>query len=473
MRDFPENKIFLSFFLLIIVVGNGLLNYSLSNLCITIPQIIIVFFFIARNDISSATFWHFIFIILSYTYYDLGGLHEGEELISYNYAKLRVLSIPISFVVSCIILLICYSKNDKNYVTRKDTDFYHLFLMIKTFLFLGVGFGLFGLALGKYYIKGFIQYGSYGLILFINALILLKLFNSDLKDRFYDIIPLLLSICLLVKFVFIFSASEISDSTSFVYYSVLFLPLVFYVRRYVWPICFFALYVIMQAYVSSGKEIIDIIIILVCVIILSFNKKISKIFPTRCAFVRGIIFVFFIISPIVLVVLTNLSSSATNLSYKIHQVQTLFAFSSQKISLLSVDGSPYIRIASIANILHEGLINPLFLLFGHGYGGYYTDSLTLLSNINLNLSAFAEDAIVSGHFYTGHDTIVVVPFLHGLFGFGYILYVAFLFLKKASENYLKFAAIPFLLLVFYFDTLLGISGLVLLYASEHKVRNLV
>ena len=130
--------------------------------------------------------------------------------------------------------------------------------------------------------------------------------------------------------------------------------------------------------------------------------------------------------------------------------------------------SPYIRFASLYNILHEGLSNPLTLLFGNGYGGYFQDGLGLFNGIDLSNGAWGDECIRTGRFTSGHDMMVTVPLFNGLIGVYLIGKIAILYFKRMKFNYLSSAVFFWILLKFYFNTIVAVIGLFLLFASEYK-----
>ena len=63
-----------------------------------------------------------------------------------------------------------------------------------------------------------------------------------------------------------------------------------------------------------------------------------------------------------------------------------------------VSNSPkYTRIAEIANFYYNNRNNIFHLLFGNGYGGYFTDELGLLNGLDLR-GGWSEDVIRTGRF---------------------------------------------------------------------------
>ena len=93
---------------------------------------------------------------------------------------------------------------------------------------------------------------------------------------------------------------------------------------------------------------------------------------------------------------------------KLDEFMSLFKIFDKSSDFLAegVSSSPYIRIAEVLNILDNGLKNPLALMMGNGYGGFYSDSLGLFDRLDLfNAGAFNEADILTGKFTTAHSSI--------------------------------------------------------------------
>lgn len=148
---------------------------------------------------------------------------------------------------------------------------------------------------------------------------------------------------------------------------------------------------------------------------------------------------------------------------KFHQLTSIFSG-----SLDTIDESPYIRVATTLNILDNYSSHPLRFIFGMGYGGYFTDSLSLFGGLDLTTGGWAEEVVKSGHFNMGHDTFASVPLFNGFIGLFLLFKIVYIYVKRIRYNMCAFAAIPWLFLTFYFNTQLAISGIILLYASEYR-----
>lgn len=454
----------------LLLIG-GLTNTTPLNLVLTVPQITIILFFLVTNKLESAVFYHFLFLICSYTYYgSFEGISENLTIVSYNYAKLKIWG-PIGYSQILSLALLIFiglkykTKSDRNCLFQK---FYRLLIM---FMITGFGIGLLGIALSDYFIEGMINYGSYILILFINASILLMMRGTTLRYRFLRTITPLLVLSPITTFIIHKIYPNMYDYTGISVYVMLLLPAMLFERKnniYRLIGLIFWLYNAVYIY-SSGKMILSFLIFLIVTFTLTMRKEIKKRFYIRAHFIRMAVIVLLLTLPIMITIVTGFiekNEISSNIIYKIVQVKTLLKYLIGGSNIESVSSSPYIRITSLINILYEGLKNPLTLLFGKGYGGYFTDNFNFFSGLNLYNGAFSNKSIILGKFYTGHDTLVTVPMLNGILGLYLILKLVVRCLNYSRNNYIILSAIQFLLLIFYFDTLIGITGVLLLFVGS-------
>lgn len=462
------------FFISIILLINGITNTTLTNLVVTIPQFCIILFYVITGKINNAVFWHFIFFVTSYTYHgDMYGYSDELEIISYNYAKLKFLG-PISYshIISLLLLVIVNHKNKPR--SNKIGLFHDFYKLLILFIVTGFGIGLIGMAFSNYYIEGFVIYGSYILILFIHANILIKMIDTPLRKEFSEIIIPILAFAPIVSFLIRQIYPEMIDSTAISLFSVLLLPALLFQKKGTWLNITGLLFLVlnMVEFRTSGKQILFLLIIVTLTFLLSFSKSVKRYFPYRAKLIRVVMFSFIVTIPTIVVIMSQTYGGSAYIVSKTHQVQTLLNFISFKGGLETIAESPYVRVTSLINILYEGLQNPVKLLFGKGYGGYFEDYFNYFSHINLYQNAFSDKSIASGHFYTGHDTMVTVPMFNGLIGLFLLLRFVWKSIKFSKNNFLILSSVPFLLLTFYFDTLIGVTGVVLLYIGSLNLRNI-
>lgn len=456
--------------LFVILLVNGITNVTSANLFLTVPQLCIVFFYIITGKIERAVILHFIFYITSYTYFgDFYGYTYNIQLISYSYAKLKFIG-PISYSYIIALLLLVNTVTNKEKI-NKDELFYKFYKLLILFMVTGFGMGLIGMAFGKYYIEGIIGYGSYIIILFIHAVILLKMSNTSIREELYNIIIPLLAISPLVNFIIHQIYPYMMDTSVISLFSILLLPALLFQKKRIWINLiglFFLAYNILQ-FKTSGKEIIFILIITLITFFLSFIKKIKNDHPVRARVIRIMILLFIVTIPTIVFVIINSYGGDTLVVAKINQVISLFNFALFKGNVDTIAPSPYVRITSLINIIYEGVRNPITLLFGKGYGGYFQDHFNYFANLDLSRGGFQDKALLYGDYYTGHDTLVTVPMFNGLIGLFFLLKFVWQCIKFSKNNFIILSAILFLFLVFYYNTLIGIFGVLLLFVGSSKI----
>ena len=457
-------------FLFLIILLNGLTNVTILNTLISVPQFAIVLYFILTNKIERAVFWHFIFFITSYSYY--GNAIETEaltNLTSYNYAKLKLIG-PFGF--SHIISILLFTKVLLRKSTNKrksEQPFYQFYKLVSYLLITGFVIGLMGFTFDHYYLKGLLQYGSYIIIIYIHTYILHKINNNTLrKDLLETVIPLLVlfPICtFLLKLI----NPELEGGTSAGFYSMLLIPALLFNKKILFVTIglFFVIYNSIF-FSTSGKSLLMLVLFIFFTFLLTYNKNIKALFPNRAKIFRILCTIFFLLIPTIILYITNQFGGSAIISSKMWQVKTLMEFIFLGEGLQLIANSPYIRITSLINVLYEGLSNPIILLFGNGYGGYFNDHFNYFSGIDLSKGAFSDIEIMSGDYYSGHDTIVTVPMLNGIIGFYFLFRVLIKYLKLSRKNYIALSAIPFLMLSFYYDTIIGVTGVLLLFVSTHS-----
>lgn len=455
-------------FVSIIILLNGLTNTTALNLLVSVPQLAIVLYYVLSNKIEKAIFWHFIFFITSFTYYgDADTIGSGLTLVSYNYAKLKLIGfIGYSQIVAIILFALVLFRKHTN--KSKIGPFFQFYKLITYFLVTGFGFGLIGFLFDHYYFEGLKTYGSYIIIIYIHTYILYKINSTILKKDLYEIALPLLVLITICSFLLNMINPEPLGGVSAGFYSFLLIPALLYNKKKLFILIglFFLIYNSLFFSVS-GKSIIMLFLFTIITFFLTFNKNLKASFFYRVIIFRVIVIICVILIPLISLIIGEYFSGSTLISSKIHQVSTLMEFIFFGEELKYIATSPYIRVTSLINILYEGLENPIILLFGRGYGGYFNDHFNYFSGLDLSNGAFSDSAILSGDYYTGHDTMVTVPMFNGLIGLYLLFKVVIKYLKFSRINYLALTVIPFVLLAFYHDSLIGVTGVLLLFVSTN------
>lgn len=465
-----------SVIIFIILLFNGLTNTTPENLLLAIPQIGVILYFLFTGKIEKAVIWHFIFLITSYSYFgDFQGFVDDMQLTSYNYAKLKFVGpLSYSYLFSIVLFIVASVKYKYKPSHDKKNLFYSFYKLIVFYSIFGFGFGIIGLAFGNYYLEGFINYGTYMFIILIHTSIFLKIPSDYLKKELLSFVIPLLALAPIVDFLIRQLYPGMIDTSPISLFSVLLLPALLFQKRFallniIGLLFTFYNYIFFR---TSGKSIIFLIIIVALTFIYSFSKTAKKEHPIRSRLLRNSLFLLILGLPTIVLFITENHEGNSNILFKIHQVESLFNFIVSSTDVNNIAESPYVRVTSLINILYEGLNNPIVLLLGKGYGGYFQDHFNYFSHLDLYNGAFSDKAIMTGHFYTGHDTMVTVPMFNGLIGLFLLIRFVLLCIKFSKNNFLILSVILFLLLLFYFDTLIGTTGVFFLYLGSININKL-
>lgn len=448
---------------------------STINLVVTIPELLIVVsvLFLDKNP-QRAIILHSIFVLTCVSALNAIGIVEDDSryVVIYSYSRLKFFGpIGFSYVIWIMILIKSLSIST---VLPKDTLLYKLFKYL-LFLFLtGNVIGLIGFIIDSGYSwAGFRQYNVYMIITIIVLWCFLLNYSKDFSRKCYRLVfPLIAGSILsaLASFFFFgFSTSygayeDIILQPDILYYGIVLLLSFFFIKEKGLVLLLSLTYIFINLSSPSGKSIIFIALGLITFGILLFsNTYYPGIQTKKRGSYRTVFLLFAIVFSILL--LPKITIEGNLFAQKLQDVTSLFSN-----SLDEVDRSPYIRLATFLNIIDNNITHPFYLLFGRGYGGYFTDSLHLFNAIILDEGAFPDDMINSGRFATAHDTFAVVPLLNGLLGLFLIIKISWLYIKRIKNNFLVFASVVWLLFTFYYNTQYAITGIFFLFSSEYIIQ---
>lgn len=469
---------YLVFFLVLFITLFNTVNSQQNTVLIaTIPQYVLVFFFIVQRKYRIAFLLHTVFVAACIS----KGIVIEEGLSPYLYNQMRVYG-PITFDL-VVLFSLWLSVNRRVVAVSEDS------LLLKTrriILFLLVSatvIGLLGCLLVKYYDWKFwasrlIFIGE--IFLFID--IFIHLYTERLSQTFA-----LVAICMI-------AASPVASFVSFKvfnvysYYGYDIIPLynpvftlvpcliiaLFQLDNYklkVISLIGLVFYVLHSLILSRGSQFLDLFVALILLGYLVYFKK-SKSFQMKSLRVLLPVFIIGVLP----VAIGGLTSGSDVSMRKFEQFKSLFTVfntssSGMLINMEDLGLSPYVRIAELTNIFNNGLHNPLALVFGHGYGGYYTDELGLFTGIDLSRGAFSYDAALQyGRFYNAHSAIPSVLFYNGLIGLFMFFRIAFFYLRKVDRSYLVFAAFVLFIQTFYFDMFGCFAYIMALFGAEYYLN---
>ena len=454
-------------------IANMVFMDSSMNMAICIPEFIVVLFFLFRGSVANALLLH---VVFSLTTFSVSYALHDEAFMSYSSLKLFG-----PFTISYIILgLIWLSVINKPIIAPRHS------LICKTrvlcfFLFtiatVGAVIGMVMFSYSFSHIIGPLLYMGIG-ILYLD--IFVRLYKQVyLKSCFIIAIALLVAspISSFIAINFLGIKALYSDfdvfimNEAFMLTPLLMLFLINPTDKKVMSAIYVALvcYIILVAQSGRGGHFLNIAICSVLfVILLYFNKEKSSFTGKK---IIKLIFpvVIFVVSGYVMTSLLDTSANLANA--KLGQFVSIFSvFSGGGMNLDNLANSPYMRIAEFMNIFNNEWHNPLLLITGKGYGGTYTDSLGLFYGIDLTAGSFSEKEAMSGVFATAHSMYPNVLLYHGLIGLVLFIRHGITYLLRIKYTPLVFASFSLFLYSFYFNVLLLIICLFVLFASEYKIQ---
>lgn len=448
----------------IIYIFNIVLYGSPFNLIITIPSILYVLFLIFKGDLSRALFFHLIFIVTSVSHVAIGDF-DGA-ITPYGYFSLKLYGpLTISYLIN-ILLFIQYLTKKKLRID-KTNHLHKLFLVFVYFAASGCGLGLIGMLFAGYSVNYFITYNVYimNLIMLMTCMLCERTSYLQIKGKLH--------------LYYILKAGILSSFILFLLGSTMEYGGVNVVTR---PDISSLSFLIIASLAPNSKQKTNVIYILLYLFILMLGGASGKDFIFIAISLLYVLYFYFRTNPVKAIVVATLCTAPIliilNTGIEFNQLfNDKFSQFSSLLNIFNghldeVARSPYIRIASMINIYSENLTNPIYFLLGRGYGGYFTDSLGLFSGIDLYLGAFSPEQINSGHFYSAHSSLAVIPLLHGFGGIAIIGIMIWRFVRLSKYDHCFLVVIPWILLMFYYNLLLAIICLFFIYSSYDNSNTL-
>ena len=461
------------FVYIILILFNISTVGSILNLIITIPQIIYVLYLIFKKKYNEAILAHFVFIITSIT--------ATTAIITsrvYNYASLKIIgSLSYSYLISILLFVLTYY--------RKHIEF-KLNGLLKIFLFLAVTgsiLGIYGLMFKEYYFEYFIIHSFYIVILIINLFLLRNNNSIDLiSGAYYNALSLLIAspiattISLLLGIHTMYGDFAATIQSEIDFYSICLLCGIYYIKRAINKVlaitavcCLFFFFF----FAGGGREIIILLVGLLAFIYVTYTKN-RMVAIKEKKITKRIVTTLMIIGIFAVVGSGVFSNKESIFYYKFEDVRSIFnVLIEEDVDILHLSSyiatSPYVRVASLINIVYMGQDNIINLLFGQGYGGYFEDKLGLFSHLhNLEDGGWPLKYVQDGRFPYAHDSFAIIPLLNGIIGLILIMWISITYIRRIKINYMYFAVVPFLLISFYFSITYAVVGVFLLFASQYN-----
>ena len=455
---------FLSILFFTLTLFNLLTIKSPANIVLSLAEAIVVVLLVLFKKKSHAIIWHFLFVltcISANTAFEVEGL---DDTVMYSYSRLKVIGpIGLSYVISIFLLLISW----RPWGSFRSTLFYELFKTFRLLLIGGIVIGFIGLAISDYFLDSFISYGVYMGMVLVNMACLINIHSDKTIGiiRMY-ILPLLVGATIAAVVGFALGVSTGYGGIA----NLILMP----------DITYFGI-IMLLLLPSSSNKILTIIAIICFVATLIFQLSGKGVFINGLGFILllyqvlsskrihiwGKSVVIVLLVGVISIAISNISLGDLSL-VKIEQAKSLFVNGGD---LDDVASSPKVRVATTMNLIDEGLRNPFFLLFGHGYGGYFQDGLGLMKGMDLTNGGWPPEIVAKGKFPSAHDTFSTVPLLNGFLGLIMLIIISLKYMRRSLKNPYAYAVVPWVLLTFYFNIQTAMAGMLFLFASERMVND--
>lgn len=459
---------------LAITVYNVVFFDSPIGLFLTVVQYAMVILCLINNHLQMAFFLHVIFTVSCVN----GGLLVIDH--SFSYAKVKLVG---PFTLNYIMLGVLWlntlnfkTKVDKNSLIMKFRN------MVKYFIIIGTLIGLIGFVIdGNYKFKYLIDSLLYVVVAFLYVDTFIKLYNESYSKQFAisTICMLAASAISAVLTFYLFGVSaEYSVDESFIsnpiYYMTPCLLIGLFqlhdVQLRIVAIIAVVFYVASALIMSRGATYLTMFVAIVLLVYLVYFKNSHKNkLINRLRVLLPVLLVLGI--PLLLSIVLSSGEISGNKFKQFISLFSLFDFNESFSTRLALIGrSPYIRIAQVIDIFNEGINNIITLIFGKGYGSYYTDSLNLFHGIDLSLGVYPDDMINAGKFYKAHNVISCTLLYNGLLGLFFMFKLGFSYLACIDKTFLAFAGFSLFLYGFYFDTVALVSCSMALFGAEYMIN---
>lgn len=457
-------KITILYFL--IVLANIALFGSSLNLVISLLQYYVVIVCLLKKKINEAIFFHLTFVCTSLAPTTAFDLQESASNIC-SYARVKIGPVCVFYLISIYIYIVSFNKKTG---LGRNTLFYKLY---KVFLFLAItGFLLSGygfIFLKHYEISAVLLYGTYIFIVVLNMKILINNYNVSLISLFYKNLPPIIGASILATF---FSYYVIGISSRYgildmilqpdmAYFGIIFLMGFYQSAHKKYVLIVSILYILMNLVSATGKNIVIIAMGLLYFLYYTYFSR--ELYEKDRRAVQRFRKIFILLLPLIVICILAFADMGTLFLIKLQNVFSLFS-----PNVNEIDTSPYVRIATTMNIFDNNKNNFIGMLFGQGFGGYFTDSLNMFAGLDLSDGGWPDLDVRTGRYTRGHDTFATVPLLNGFLGLGILLYMCYKYAMFAKKSYMAYAVFPWIIFTFYFNIIYGIIGICFLYAAEYE-----
>lgn len=453
-------------FIIIVTILNGINQTNANYKYFIYFQLIIVIFYSFKN-LKKSYLYHSIFILISNNF--ISDPRYGDRLI--NYSKLKIfgnLGYSQIILMYIFILAIYIGKNNRS-LNLRNKSLKKFYYYINIFNLYPIVFGILFFQFDKNYNIGtFIEFSIYSIILSINFFIIISLYNRFDYDYLYKVIINLILISSVYPVIMkLFGKTGYYGGVEvWSYLDMMQFCVVLFFIKGLRNKLFLCNYIIFFKYISSGRNILFLLIALFKFFYIKIIKYVRKeyIYIIICCLV---LFIYFNKEVLILILAKDKSSL---FYYKIRDIFSLVEF----WNINKMPMSPRVRVIQIVDIIYLYLKRPFFSLFGVGFGGYFQDYLELFKNIKLEEGAYAKDIILSGFFPNAHLQILNVLLFNGIVGIVFVIKYCMLFWKNIEKYPIALISFFWFFYFYYFNihimlfSLLSTYLFFLKYDSEEK-----
>lgn len=443
-------------------------DYVLWGSLVAYTQILFVIITLFRkNGILKAYKYHFMFIITSFEY-PLEIIHGSNQQI-YNYRTVEIFGVSISIVVLLLITIKLLVKGLKG---TKTSPKWKARLIFPYIALGGIALvvGLLG-AINENTFRWVINDLYYFVFILCNVLIL---FNLNVTEKqFRDIRLIFIAGVLASPFISLmapffgvskmYGGLETLPGIALLFFVPLFSTYSSKLDKNVKSLKIIGILAILIVifFKPSGKELIIIAFIpLLLLYQYAIHYKIKKIF-------------FFV--PIFIIIFVILVSTLPSRLF----ANQLFSIKfTEALSLLNIFNwirdpyqlppSPRFRVIEFLNILKANFENIFFVLFGRGFGGFFSFDYYPLHVIEA--SAFDLDQLTRGLFYRPHESLNVILLKHGLIGILYWVGVLTYMLKEYKTSFFYIISFIWLFLFYGYSFIYPTIGIVAFFIAEYEKK---
>ena len=455
-----------------LIMFNYITAGQINNLILSIPQFIIVLLFIFKRDYQNALFFHFLFVVTS-----ISAVRTMLNVPMFSYAGLKSIGlVGVNQIISVILYILIINK----YRIKENHLLFHRFRNVIGYLGISATIiGIFGWMFSDYFPYFIMSNIVYMSFIYIHIDMLLRFADdNDFKKKvFYNVIYLLIAtpiaLCVCFNIFHIgtnYSALVVIMQSELSFFSIVLLIALLFFKNITWIIISLICLCINIILSGRGGEIMFFLFGVVVFLLLLYKKNLPSVFANR----KKVMQMFSVIIAVVVISLIPIVNFSLLTQVKFKQVMSLlniFMLHNNFSSINDIGSSPFVRIAQIINIGHNGLSSPFFLLFGHGYGGYFVDTLNLFSQIDLTVGAYSPEIVSIGHFPRAHGAIPSTLLYNGLIGLFLIVNIGIKYIYKMKNNFLAFGAIILFFYGLYFNVQLALTTVLILFASEYNIKS--